>query len=136
MLRPYYSIGIVLRHLKNPGSKWKSGKRISHREGGWSATAQFHDGGHCNLESTQGELKTRYFGPLSQMVDLLIADMKTMGIEWRDPSLFYDNDGEGKEYPPPDGWEAIVIAEAARLGWTTPYKIPMNPGRKRLTING
>lgn len=136
----YWSIGIQLT--------WTS--RASYRNGtyrpGWQASLDFLDDGFCDDDantgviSTQGSLQTRYFvadgaqpsGPedsiargasgLTAAISALLADATHMGITFNDPFLYYRGDGEDEDYPPPDGWEELLAAEAERIGWRTPYK--------------
>jgi hypothetical protein len=103
---------------------------------GWHARLDFFDDGFADNDpdkggvSTQGTLCTRYpvrdgdlVSGLSLAVDTLIADAGRLGIELsrRDgvPFLYYQDDGESENYPPPPGWRALLAAEAARIGWET-----------------
>jgi hypothetical protein len=56
---------------------------------------------------------------------VLRADAERLGIQWRDPTVYYKGDGEDPEYPPPDGWRELLAAQAARLGWYSIYAGPV-----------
>lgn len=109
----YWSTGIILRY-----GYAGSGKN------GWVAYCDFLDGGFCQDESTQGKLTTRYYVPLELAIDTLHEDATKLGIVFRAitdkaPMLYYENDGDSKEYPPPDNWRAILREQAERIGWVT-----------------
>jgi hypothetical protein len=122
----YWSVGITVQWRE------RSGSNNGQPHGGWGASLEFLDDGFCNDDadtgrvSTQGTLNTRYFvadgeraSGLSAAVDALIADAQRLGIEFTNRSLYYKGDGEDPEFPPPDGWEAQLVAEAARIGWSS-----------------
>lgn len=105
----YWTTGITLKYLDTDC---------------WSASLEFFDGGHCDEQSTNGTLHTRYFVPLDLAIDTLMTDAKRIGIEFSciedlPPVLFYDGDGENTDYPPPEGWRAILRSQAERIGWRT-----------------
>lgn len=121
----YWSVGITVNYREgvNTGSDGQ-------RRGGWGTRLQFMDDGFCSddtdarLVSTQGTLNTRYFvsdgeqvSGLSLAIDTLIADAERLGIQFTNQELYYEGDGEDPERPPPDGWKALLAAEAARIGW-------------------
>lgn len=91
---------------------------------GWAAAVEFFDDGFCNYLSTEGKLHTRYFGFLEQSIDVVLADAKRLGIEFKNniagkPFLLYDGDGENKDYPPPPNWKVILREQAQRIGFTS-----------------
>lgn len=105
---------------------------------GWSGTIDYCDDGwvgdnnaDTGAVSTEGTLHTRYAvvdgktrTALSAVVDALIADAGRLGINFVAgpgdlPNLYYKGDGEHSDFPPPDGWRALLAAEAERIGWTT-----------------
>jgi hypothetical protein len=105
----YWSVGIVL--------KWNEYH-------GWSATVDFMDDGFCDLQSTEGNIHTRYFGPIEQAVDMVLADARKLGIEFKTsvtgkPMLLYIGDGEWGDYPPPPNWKAILREQAQRIDFYT-----------------
>jgi hypothetical protein len=108
---------------------------------GWAAEVGFYDDGFCSDDtdtgtiSTEGTLRTRYFvregsGPdadaLTAAVDVVKADAGRLGIIFRQdgpmtPHVYYKGDGEDKDCPPPPGWEELIDAQSARLGWEGLY---------------
>lgn len=109
----YWSTGIVLRY------GYAGGKRLA-----WVAYCEFLDDGLCQDEGTEGRLTTRYFVPLELAIDTLHKDATKLGIVFKAiidkaPMLYYENDGDSKEFPPPDNWRAILREQAERIGWAT-----------------
>jgi hypothetical protein len=105
----YWSIGIVLKWNENHG---------------WSATVDFMDDGFCDSQSTEGNLHTRYFGPVEQAIDVVLADAQRLGIEFKSniagkPFLLYTGDGENKDWPAPPNWKSILREQARRIGFTS-----------------
>ncbi len=115
---------------------WATGITVHYSEGrGWGGAVEYYDDGFVDDAAdtgriaTQGELRTRYFVKdgetvtgLSAVVDVLLADAERLGIRFRAvaadaPSLYYKGDGEWQDYPAPDGWKALLEAEAQRIGW-------------------
>lgn len=103
---------------------------------GWVATADYHDDGFVGDDnpdegrvSTEGRLTTRYavrdgdtVSGLSAAVDAIVADAAQLGIRFWNPTdgvpgLWYDGDGENRNYVPPEGWRDLLTTEAARIGW-------------------
>ena len=130
--KAYWTTGISL--LWSARANTRNGVQSS----GWSARLEFFDGGFCSDDtdagsiSTEGVLRTRYGvsdgstkSGLSAAIDTLIADARRLGIQLGSPasgpSLYYEGDGEDRDYPPPTGWRDTLIAEAARIGWHSPY---------------
>lgn len=126
--------------ISNDGHYWATGIILRYGyagngQSGWGGTVTFLDNGFASDDadagqiSTQGELRTRYMvrdgqthTALSVVIDTLIADAARLGIVWRDPVLYYKTDGEDADNPPPDGWKAMLTAEAKRLpGWRSAY---------------
>lgn len=115
----YWSTGITLR--------WRQD-----RDGNdtWAAIAKFLDSGFCSDDadhgyiSTEGELRTRYFvhdghrtDALTAAIDAVIGDAGRLGIQWRDPMLYMEGDGEDPEWPPPPGWQDLLREHAKQVGW-------------------
>lgn len=103
----YWSTGIVLKY---------SG------DGKWSASLDFYDDGFCDDESTEGNLHTRYFVGIETAIDTLIADAKTLGIRFVNPTgdnprLYAYGDGESKEWPMPKGYDELLSQQARRIGY-------------------
>lgn len=135
--------------ISKNGTYWSTGISVHWRDdtsvrdgvsrGGWSASLDFLDDGFTNDDpdngevATEGTLHTRYFvrdgdtiSGLSAAVDALLADSARLGITFRvvvgdTPNLYYKGDGEWEDNPAPDGWRETLAAEAARIGWATPY---------------
>lgn len=109
----YWSTGIVLRYGYAGGGRY-----------GWAAYLDFLDAGFCQDESTQGRLRTRYYVPLELAIDMLHKDATQLAIVFRAiigdaPMLYYEDDGDSADYPPPDNWRAILREQAERIGWIT-----------------
>ena len=101
---------------------WATGISLAKVAEQWSVQVEFFDDGFSNQASTEGVLKMRYLcDDLSKSIDILIADAAKIGIEWKDPTIYYRGDGEWKENPPFPGWEQLLADEAARLGWRSAY---------------
>ena len=128
----YWATGITV--CWQPGSSVRGGVRHD----GWTARAEFFDGGFCDDDadlhrvSTEGVLHTRYAVPdgdtvtgLRAAIDTIVADAQRLGITFRRPvdddrpALYYKGDGEDPEWPAPDGWEQMLAAEAERIEWRT-----------------
>jgi hypothetical protein len=131
--------------ISNTGRYWSTGITVCWRDtfdrstatpaDTWAASLDFLDSGFADDDpdagkvSTEGTLRTRYFvhdgntvSGLSVAVDTLIADAKRLGIGFNDPCLYYQGDGEGGDYPPPNGWREILAAESERIGWRNLYE--------------
>ena len=115
MVDSYFAAGIVVHWLG------RSDGNVPRDE--WSARADFRDGGHCQDDSTEGHVKTRYYLPLAQAIDVVKADIEKLGIRWFNPTLYYESDGENRSFPPPDGWRETLRAEAARIGFKCSYRV-------------
>ncbi len=113
---------------------WSTGISVCyHGEGRWGASVNFYDDGFCEAATTEGVLRTRHSGPLSQVVDLVKADAERLGIRWATllgavPTvhceLWQRQDfppPPSQDFPPPPNWRALVNAEAERLGWVPGY---------------
>ena len=124
----YWATGIQVCWLERAGGDGHGSRS------GWSATIDFYDDGFCDDDadagrvSTEGQLRTRYavhdgqtVSGLTAAIDALLADAERLGIQFHDRSLYYRKDGEDPDWPAPDGWRALLAAQAERIGWTTPY---------------
>ena len=117
--RRYWSSGITVRYSEPDA------------EPAWMGSLDFQDEGLANdipaagLVSTRGRLETRYFVPaigghrvaLASVTDTLKRDAEGLGIEFRDPWVYADADGEDPSRPMPGGWRRLLREEADRLGW-------------------
>ena len=119
----YWSTGIIVEYVYSGMGQM-----------GWTAKADFLDGGFCNdnpeagIVSTEGEVRSRYAvrngetaHGLAVAVDAVKADVERLGIEWRNPRVYYPGDGEDGEHEPPQGWQEMLGAQADRLGWQRLY---------------
>lgn len=116
----YWATGITVRYGYKGAGQF-----------GWGASLNFYDDGFVSdstgdqLISTEGELRTRYmvgdddkFSGLSVAVNVLLSDAENLGIRFMESAaIYYHQDGEDADNPPPDGWRGALGAEAARLGW-------------------
>jgi hypothetical protein len=136
----YWTTGIVARWRAHSGSI----HGVPH--GGWAAKLDFFDDGFTDDDpdagqvSTEGTLRTRYavrdgdkVGGLRAAVDALVADAQRLGIRLGGPTigpcLYYEGDGEDPANPPPPGWQELLAAEAARIGWSS-YENNEQEGRR------
>jgi hypothetical protein len=58
---------------------------------------------------------------LAASIDLLIADAKRLGIEFKWPTFYVPQDGEGKGVPYHPEWKRIVAEQCKRLEWRNCY---------------
>lgn len=108
----YWSTGISL--------KWDGRDK-------WAAIADFFDSGFCDDESTEGQLRTRYYVNLDTAIDTLIEDATRLGIDFRvspgtKSSFLYCYHDDDKEWPLPEGWREILNEQAKRIGWLTHFE--------------
>ena len=113
----YWATGIILR----PTTRYFPiyGNKVQ-----WAATVKFFDDGFCQDESTEGELKTRYFGDdLAKAIDTVRQDASKLNIRFERVGLpaflSIEGDGESKDWSPPPGWRELLRAQAARIGFDT-----------------
>lgn len=99
---------------------------------GWWARADFQDNGHAQDNTTSGCVHNNYAQDIKSALDVVIHDAEKLGIEFVShlgtdnvPWLFYINDGDSTEYPPPKNWKEILTEQAKRLGWQT-YRLANN----------
>ena len=100
---------------------WSTGIIIDYNQYGelWSAKAKFYDDGWCQDESTEGEIRARYWSKdLPVLLDNVKADVEKLDIEWKDGGqVFAKQDGESF----PTNWKETLKTQADRLGFTFPY---------------
>lgn len=118
---------------------WSTGITVHCRNGKWGAELDFYDSSRDDNPdtgqiSTQGKLTTRYMvgggqhvTGLRAAIDAVVAAAERLNIEYRgttpdQPSVYYKGDGEWSDYPPPDGWQELLAAEASRIGWCNAYE--------------
>lgn len=106
-----FTIGITLKYGYGGGST----------QYGWWAKVDFEDFGHCDCDSIHGSLSTKYIDNIQSAIDTIKADTEKLGIKFHGPMLFYVNDGNSKDYPPPEGWKELLKKEAERIGFKCPY---------------
>lgn len=117
----YWSTGISLRYADD-------------RNPAWAGSLDFYDEGFANDDpeaeriSTVGSLRTRYYirtsgrhgDALAAVTDTLRRDAEKLGIEFRDPYVYAEIEGEDPNHPLPDGWVGLLEEQADRLGWGMP----------------
>jgi hypothetical protein len=131
--------------ISDTGTYWSTGitvtwAPIAERVGGepypgWHVSLEYSDEGWADNDSergqvsTRGTLHTRYpvrdsktRSGLSIAIDTLLTDAKRLGIDFTRPDdqlpmLYHRDSSDGSGRPPPDGWRALIQAEAARIGW-------------------
>jgi hypothetical protein len=57
---------------------------------------------------------------VTAVTDALSPDAEHLGIEFRDPYIYAEGDGEDPDHPMPDGWVDLLEEQAQRLGWGIP----------------
>jgi hypothetical protein len=110
----YWSSGIFVTYLPEPGSRWSGTLRFSDD----GSEEDSEDAGYF---FTTGELSTRYFprqgrthaSALAQVTDALIEKAERLDVEFRYPYL----QAKGKELKELSDWDKILADEADRLGW-------------------
>jgi hypothetical protein len=118
--------------ISNDTGYWATGITVKHHNGKWTASVTFHDNGFANDDpdagriSTEGTLHTRYYiadgeqvDGLTAAIDAVKADAERLGIIWRTPTVYMDQDGEGSDDSA--GWRSLVDSQAERLGWAPSY---------------
>lgn len=114
-----YSTGIILTYGYSGNDKY-----------GWNAKVEFGDLGHCNTKSTRGEISNKYFCPtIEESIEQILEDMNFMNISFIDESektelkrtLYYVNDGETEEYPPPSNWKEILKKQCQKFDFEFIY---------------
>lgn len=102
---------------------WSTGITVQvHDRCLWGASLEFLDDGFAQSCATQGRLETRYVhGDLARQLDLLIADAKRLGIEFREPALYWPGDGEDPMRPLPASALEVLKQQCQRLGWRSCY---------------
>jgi hypothetical protein len=123
----YWSTGITVRYGYSGMNLYGWGAEVKFYDDGWAGD----DNADTGAVTTQGILSTRYCitegtrpdaDGLSAAVDAVKRDAERLGITWKpDATIFYERDGQGADYPPPDGWRGMVSAQAQRLGWEPIY---------------
>lgn len=109
----YWSTGITLKYMYSGGGKFK-----------WWASIEFYDDGFCDVGSTQGYLTTRYGQTITSAIDTIKLDAEKLGIDFRDdipgcPMLYYVDDGDSEDYPPPKKWKKLLRKQSKRIGFET-----------------
>lgn len=112
------------------GAYWSTGITICREYSGWKIYLKFFDGGFCEKDSTEGELRVRYLvkdEELSRAIDVLKADAERFGIDLKygtvHGTIYYEGDGEAESAcPPPKDWREIATREAERIGFRAIYK--------------
>lgn len=109
---------------------WSTGIMIEeHGRHGWAVWLDYLDDGFCEEASTEGRLRVRYLVStehLPNAIDTLRQDAERLGVRFGPtldvpPTIYYECDGEGEEWPVPDDWRGIANGQARRLGWKECY---------------
>jgi len=89
----------------------------------WFVRLDFFDEGFCDEKSSEGTLRMRYSSNrLTLLIDRLIEDAKKLGIEFRDPAIYIEGDGEWEDEIYPNNWKTVLKKQCKRIGWRFPYK--------------
>jgi hypothetical protein len=113
-----YSVGIIVWYGYGGGTKY-----------GWWAKVEYEDFGHCDRGSVAGSIATKYADDIRYSINTIKADAEKLTIEFVEtfpgpgPCLFYLQDGDSNDYPPPDGWRDLLEDEARRIGFHSIYKL-------------
>ena len=83
---------------------------------GWWAECHWQDKKFCESKTVEGKIYTRYAEEtLTIAIDAILEVINTFGLKlWDKFSLYYKDDGENKEYPPPKSWKQILQEEARK----------------------
>lgn len=133
----YWTTGITVcaQRSQHDAEKWRWSAHLDYFDNGWLGD----DDSSIFKISTQGVLRTRYFvesvvdnpenEALRAVLDVLIADAKRLGIELKDPSVYYHGDGEDPDHVAPTNWRDLVREQNERLGWRHLYSRPVQEGQ-------
>jgi hypothetical protein len=118
--------------ISSSGRYWTTAINVSYdayRET-WAASIDFLDDGFANDDtdtgriSTEGSLRTRYHvsagrqtPALTAAIDVIVADMERLGIEFQARNLFYDD--RSGTFPEPNNWKRLHDGQVTRLGWSS-----------------
>lgn len=106
------------------------GTRLGRDWDGWWAKLQWTDGNYSDGNGpVEGEIHTSYAQPtLQQAINRIVGYADRLGVcLYRDADnwcLCYSQDGDDRDYPPPEGWLDMLAAEAARRGWSSHSQNP------------
>ena len=86
---------------------------------GWWAECYWQDDKFCEPKAVEGKIYTRYAEEtLPGAIDTVLEVVEKFGLKPFDQfSLFYKDDGNNKNYPPPRDWEKILKEEADKRNW-------------------
>lgn len=113
-----------------------TGIRLRHQQNAlWSATVEFSNLLHANPKCISGSIGPEYILPLSVAIDRAICAAESIGITFKSPILYVEDDGESPAVANyPHNWRDLIHAESDRLGWefiygqNQPKVTPKNPG--------
>ncbi len=118
--KSHWSTGIILRYYGD-----------SHPA--WQGTLDFldelfvRDDPDAGLINTRGTLETRfvptsghYADTVAVVIDTLMTDAARFGIEFREPVLDVDGEGDDPHRPLPEGWVDLLEEQGRRIGWRVP----------------
>jgi len=94
---------------------------------GWWAWVDFENSAEPVTDGCMsGRVSTKYGIDICKAIDQVLELCSQIGVEFIEhadclPAVYYLQDGDSKDYPPPEGWREILKAQADRIGWNT-YK--------------
>ncbi|MGD9552335.1 MAG: hypothetical protein AB7V60_04415 [Candidatus Caldatribacteriota bacterium] len=88
---------------------------------GWTATLHWQDDKFAEKGCVEGEIRTRYFeDTITEAINYVVEVAKQFNIPFSDEmGLFYEDDGENIDAPPPADWKSLLYKEAQKRGWQT-----------------
>ncbi len=88
---------------------------------GWIAKLHWQDDKFAEEGCVEGDIHTRYFEKtITSAINYVVEVAEQFNIPFTDePYLFYENDGDNLEEPPPENWKLILLEEALSRGWHT-----------------
>lgn len=84
---------------------------------GWSASLKWIDSKFAEKGCVEGDIRTRYFEKTIDDAICAVLDVaRTFGLASSciGIGLFYADDGDNDQCPPPDGWKEMIIEAAKR----------------------
>jgi len=107
---------------------WSTGIVLKCNEKSWWTTVEFRGDDALSTDDLlpdgyEGKVSTRYALPLSEAIDRILELCARIGVTFPDTPysryLYYEGDGESKDWPPPNNWRRLLREQAERIGWQT-----------------
>ena len=106
---------------------WTTGVTVAYWDGGpltgagWKAHIEVHDDRFADGQSVRTRLETSYYaGTLTEAIDRVLAVAKRLGVRavavLDGFGLYYEDDGESPNAPPPPDWKRALRKEVLRRG--------------------